>query len=87
MANAVQNLEGVELPPTIVASHVYRCRDNSVVYVDWLSNDTARVKASRNEVGTTVTRGENGAYTGDGQSLSGTSSDQSVTINGQSCKR
>jgi hypothetical protein len=86
-ANAVQNLETVELPPSIVASHVYRCRDNSVVYVDWLSNDTARIKQTRDEIGTTVTKGEDGAYTAEGQSLSGAPADQTITIGGQSCRR
>lgn len=86
-ANAVQNLENVELPPSISASHTYRCKDNSVVYVDWLSNDTARIKATRAEVGTTVTMGEDGSYTAEGQSLSGAAADQTVTINGQSCRR
>ena len=37
------NLADVELPPSIVASHAYRCKDNSLVYIDWLSNDTARI--------------------------------------------
>lgn len=87
-ANAIQNLEGVELPPAITASHAYRCKDNSIVYVDWLNNDSARIKQSRAEVGTTVTReGEEGSYTAEGQSLSGSADAQTVTINGQACKR
>jgi hypothetical protein len=87
MANAVQNLDQVELPPTIVASHAYRCKDNSLVYIDWLSNDTARIKKDRHEVGTTLTRGEDGNLAAEGQSVSGTATDPSVTVNGQSCKR
>lgn len=86
-ANAVENLQNIELPPSIVASHAYRCKDNSLVYVDWLSNDTARIKQSRDEVGTSVTKGEDGTYTADGQSLSGSPSDQTVTVNGKSCRR
>lgn len=86
-ANAVANLQNVQLPPSIVASNAYRCKDNSLVYIDWLSDDTARVKKSRDEVGTTVTKGEEGTYTAEGQTLSGTPTDQTVTINGQSCKR
>lgn len=86
--NAIQNLEGIELPPAIVASHAYRCRDNSLVYIDWLNNDTARIKESADEVGTTVSReGEEGDYTGDGQTLSGSPSDETVTVNGQACRR
>ena len=87
-ANAVQNLQNVTLPASIAASHSYRCADNSVVFIDWLSDDTARIKASRSEVGTTVSRaGEEGAYTAEGQSLTGSADAATVTINGQSCKR
>ena len=86
--NAVQNLQNVELPPAIVASHAYRCGDNSLVYVDWLSNDTARIKQDRNEVGTTVTReGEEGPYTAEDQSLSGAADARTITVNGKTCKR
>ena len=52
------NNVGVTLPPSIQASKAYRCKDNSLIYVDWLSDGTARVKKDRNEIGTTVTLGE-----------------------------
>ena len=29
----------VTLPPSIAASKTYRCKDNSLVQIDWLSND------------------------------------------------
>jgi hypothetical protein len=77
----------VVLPPSIVASHVYRCRDNSLVYVDWLSDDTARIKQQSTERGTTVTKAEDGDYTADGQILAGDPNSQSITINGQTCRR
>lgn len=38
MANAVANAGSVDLPPPIAASKIYRCKDNSVVYVDWLAD-------------------------------------------------
>ena len=81
------NVANVQLPPSIVASHAYRCRDNSLVYIDWLSDDTARIKQDRGEVGTTVTKGEDGAYTAEGQSLTGDPSAQSITVNGKTCRR
>ena len=81
------NVANVQLPPSIVASHVYRCRDNSLVYVDWLNNDTARIKQSRGEVGVTVTKGEDGAYVAEGQRLTGAPDAQSITVNGKSCRR
>jgi len=77
-ANAVANLENVQLPPSITASKSYRCKDNSLVYVDWLSDGTARVKKTKEEVGTTVPAGD--------PSLSGDAQAASITYNGQSCK-
>lgn len=29
----------VQLPPSIVASKIYRCADNAVVYVEWMSDN------------------------------------------------
>lgn len=68
------------LPPSIVASKSYRCKDNSVVYIDWLSDNSARVKKSRQELGTQVKVGEPGAP------LTGNATAASVTYNGQACK-
>jgi hypothetical protein len=73
------NNVGVTLPPSIQASKAYRCKDNSLIYVDWLSDGTARVKKDRNEVGTTVALGEGAPLTGDAKAAS-------ITYNGQSCK-
>ena len=78
MANAVANASSVQLPPSIQASKAYRCKDNSLIYVDWLSDGTARVKKTREEVGTTIAAGDK-ALTGDAKAAS-------ITYNGQSCK-
>ena len=74
-ANASAN-STVTLPPAITASKTYRCKDNSLVYVDWLSDGTARVKASRNEVGTPATA----------EDLNGDAQSASITANGKSCR-
>ena len=75
-ANAV-----VELPPSITASKTYRCKDNSLVYIDWLSDGQARVKKSKDEyTAPTVNPAE------EGSPLKGASADASITYNGQSCK-
>lgn len=78
MANAIANAGSIQLPPSITASRAYRCKDNSLLYVDWLSNGSARVKKSREEVGTTVPAGD--------PSLTGDAKAASITYNGQSCK-
>jgi hypothetical protein len=72
------NNVGVVLPPSIQASKAYRCKDNSLVYIDWLSDGTARVKNKREEVGTTIAAGD--------ASLTGDAKAASITYKGQSCK-
>jgi hypothetical protein len=72
------NNVGVVLPPSIQASKAYRCKDNRLIYVDWLSDGTARVKKTREEVGTTLPAGD--------KSLTGDAKAASITYNGQSCK-
>ena len=52
----------VELPPSIASSKIYRCGgDNSVVYVDWLSdNKTANVRTEDNGSPTQVAAAQEG---------------------------
>jgi len=67
----------VALPPSITASKAYRCKDNKLVYIDWMSDGSARVKKTREEPGTPVTPGNE---------LRGDANAGSITYNGQSCK-
>ena len=73
------NNVGVVLPPSIQATKAYRCKDNSLVYIDWMSDGSARAKKERNEVGTPMAIGE-------GQPLQGDAKGATITYNGQSCK-
>jgi hypothetical protein len=91
--NAAANAP-IALPPTIVASKIYRCADNKVVYVDYLSdNKTANVRTESGGSPTQVTAPEAGTpMTGaGGYSVEGTPSTASVKIAvpghpSQSCK-
>jgi len=76
-ANVTANAN-VQLPPAITASKSYRCADNSLIYVDWLSDGSARVKKKRAEVGTPVAAGS--------PDLKGDANSPSVTYKGQSCQ-
>jgi hypothetical protein len=82
----------VTLPPSIASSKIYRCSgDNSVVYVDWLSDEkTANVRVAEGGSPTQVTAAEPGQpLTGpSGLSLKGAAADSSisVTLPGQSAK-
>lgn len=58
--NAATNAP-VVLPPTIAASKIYRCADNKVIYVDWLSdNKSANVRTESGGVPTQVVAAEVG---------------------------
>ena len=73
------NLANVQLPPSISSTKLYRCKDNSVIHVDWLSDGTARVRPQGKTVGEPVEVGE-------GKEIQGTPEDSSITYNGQGCK-
>ena len=45
-AEALKNAGPVEAPPMIVANHAYRCSDNSLYFVAFLSNNTANIRTS-----------------------------------------
>jgi hypothetical protein len=78
---AAANAAKVVLPPSIRASKSYRCKDNSVVYIDWLSDGSARVKADKAAQATPIKVGQPGT-----PSLKGDATAATITYNGQSCK-
>lgn len=86
IANEVAN---VQLPPSIVASHKYRCGAD-VVAIDWLSDGTTNSARVTPPSGTGVTLSQaeaGGDYTADGATLKGSPQDATVTWNGASCKK
>ncbi len=91
--NVTVNTAAVVLPPAIESSKSYRCKDNSVVYIDWLNDKkTADIRASREGSATRVTSTEAGkSMAAAGYSLSGTKDSHSITVGrpgkgSQSCK-
>ena len=80
----------VEPPPMIQASRTYRCKDNSLVYIDFYTNNTARYRTEKGTQGTTLTAAEAGQpYTAEGYSVSGNAEQVTITAPGkgsQSCK-
>ena len=84
----------VALPPSITSSKIYRCADNKVVYVDWLSdNKSANVRTDQGGSPTQVTAPEAGKpmTAPGGYEVSGSASAGSVKIavpghGSQSCK-
>ena len=78
----------VELPPAIQASRTYRCKDNSLIYVDFYTNNTANVRlGSREETPTRLTAPEAGQpYTAEGFSLSGNGASVTFASPGKSAQ-
>jgi len=84
----------VALPPSISASKIYRCADNKVVYVDWMSDGkTANVRTDKGGNPTVVTAAEAGKpmTAAGGYSVEGTASASTAKIGvpghpAQSCK-
>lgn len=88
-AEALANAAPVELPPAILASRTYRCRDNSLLYATFYTNNTVRVSAEQGTGGTTLTATAAGEpYVAEGYSLSANADEVSYTAPGagtQSC--
>jgi hypothetical protein len=84
----------IALPPSVSSSKVYRCADDKVVYVDWLSdNKSANVRTDKGGSPTQVTAPEAGKpmTAAGGYSVDGKASDSSIKIAvpghpAQSCK-
>ena len=72
----------VAMPPAIVASKIYRCKDNSVVYIDWLAdNQTANFRTQRGGTPTILKAATaGGALTAEGYSLIGLPTANTVTL-------
>jgi len=81
----------IELPPSLLASRTFRCKDNSVLYIDFYGGEkTADLRASKDGSVVKLTAEEAGKpLTGGGYSVSGTGTQVNITQPGkpsQSCK-
>jgi hypothetical protein len=70
------------LPPSIAASKTYRCKDNSLAYVDYMSDGkTATVRDKPDATPTALSMAEPGKpFTAEGYSLTGSATSSSVTL-------
>ena len=81
----------VELPPAIASSKTYRCKDNSLVYADFYTNDSVKLRLGSRDAAPTVlaSAGPGQPYVAEGYSLSGNTAAVNLTAPGkgsQSCK-
>ncbi|HEY0271251.1 MAG TPA: hypothetical protein VGC10_09715 [Sphingomonas sp.] len=83
MKDQLANAKPVALPPAMLASKSYRCKDNSVAYVDWYADDkSAGIHAKKGDAPTIVKAPEPGKeMTADGgYALTGDAKGGSITI-------
>ncbi|MET1111274.1 MAG: hypothetical protein ABWX67_07090, partial [Allosphingosinicella sp.] len=70
----------VAAPPMIQASRTYRCKDNSLLYADFYTNDTVQVRSAKDKPPTILTAAAAGQpYVAEGYSLSANSEQISYT--------
>ncbi len=76
------DVSNVVLPPSITATKTYRCKDNSVVYIDWLSdNMSANFRPEENGTPVQLKTAEAGKpMTAEGYSLTGDAKAASITL-------
>ena len=81
-ANAAQANIVAEMPAAIVASKIYRCKDNSVVYIDWLAGDTTADIRTEQGGAATVLKADaaGGALKAEGYALIGLPTAKVVTL-------
>ena len=92
MAKEIANAAPVELPPAVKESVSYRCKDNSVVFVDFLADDkSANLRAKRDDMPIHVVAAEaGGKMEMEGYSISGSGKSVQIAMKGgnaQSCNR
>ena len=90
-AEALKNAPALtEAPPMIKASRTFRCKDNSLIYADFYTNDRVRVRTEKDGAPTVLTAaGGKPPFTAEGWSLSDNAAQVTLTAPGkgsQSCK-
>lgn len=88
MEDQLRNAAPVEAPPMIKSSHSYRCKDNSLIFVDLMTDDkTATFKTAKDAPPTALSAPEAGQpYVSADGKVTITAAGDSITYNGQACK-
>lgn len=90
LASELANAPAVELPPAMKGSVSFRCKDNSLVYVDFFQGDKLANIRTKKDGPPTALKAENAGdpLTAEGYSLKGDMENITVTVPGkgeQSC--
>lgn len=92
-ANQIAAAPPVKLPPALLATKTYRCKDNSLVYIDWFNdNTTANMHLKKKDAAPIHLTAEAAGqpFSGEGYQLTGNPTGGTVTYKapgggGQAC--
>jgi hypothetical protein len=82
-AEKIKAAKPVKLPPAMLANKSYRCKDNSLIYIDWFNdNQTANLHLKDKTAIPTVLNAPKAGdpYAGGDYVLTGTATAKSVTL-------
>ena len=80
MANEVANAAPVKLPPAVSASVSFRCKDNSVAFVDFFDGSFVNYKAERAAPPVRLEKNPEGeGFSGNGYTVAGTPKEIKLT--------
>lgn len=86
MAQQLANAAPVELPPSVKANKQYRCKDNSLIFVDFMSDDkTALLRTEKTGTATSLKAAEAGQpFSAEGGfEVKGSGDDVTITVPGK----
>ena len=89
MAAELANAAPVELPPSVKANKQFRCKDNSLLFVDYMSDDkTALLRTEKGGAATTLKAAEAGQpFTAEGgYTIDGSGDNVTITVPGKSAQ-
>jgi hypothetical protein len=89
MADQLANAAPVELPPSVKATKQYRCKDNSLYFVDFMTDDkTANFRTKKGGEPTQLKAAEAGQpFTAEGgYEVSGQGDEVKITVPGKSAQ-
>lgn len=88
MHDQLANAAPVEAPPMIKSSHSYRCKDNSLIFVDMMTDDkTATFRSEKEGPVTALKAPEAGKpYVSADGKMTVEGAGNAITYNGQACK-
>ena len=89
-AEALKNAPAAAPLPMIKANRTWRCKDNSLVYADFYTDETVQIRTEKDGAATRLTAADGQApYTAEGWSLSANAAQVTLTAPGkgtQSCR-